>query len=164
MKTCKLLALLFLPWSGIAQAQPDLEGLAIMKPITTLFTGMNLGDSAMVHRAFAEGATMASIGKDKTGTVVLKREASISGFLKAVGSPHIETWNEPIWDARIEVDGDLAQVWTKYAFYRGKTFSHCGVDAFQLVKQNGVWKIFHLTDTRQKENCDVPTSISDQFK
>jgi Putative lumazine-binding len=160
----KFLALLFMLCSGLVQAQTGPEGQAIMKPINALFKGMNLGDSAMVHSAFTDDAAMASIGKDKAGKVYLKRESSIAGFLKAVGTPHTETWSEPIWDARIEVDGDLAQVWTRYAFYRGKKFSHCGVDAFQLVKQNGVWKIFHLADTRQTENCDVPKSISDQFK
>ena len=160
----KLIALLFLCFVGVAQAQTDQEGMAIMKPITTLFKGMNLGDSAIVHSAFTADATMASIGKDKAGKVTLRRESSLSGFLKAVGTPHKEIWSEPIWDARIDVDGDFAQVWTKYAFYRDKKFNHCGVDAFQLVKQNGVWKIFHLADTRQTENCDVPQSISDQFK
>jgi hypothetical protein len=160
----KFIFLIFLLCPCVAHAQPDQEGLAIMKPVTTLFAGMNLGDSTMVHSAFAENATMASIGKDKTAKVVLRRESSISGFLKAVGTPHDEPWSEPIWDTRIEVDGDLAQVWTQYAFYRGKKFSHCGVDAFQLVRQNGVWKIFHLTDTRQTENCNVPASVNDQFK
>ena len=125
---------------------------------------MNLGDSAMVHSAFTADATMASIGKDKAGKVTLRRESSVSGFLKAVGTPHKDPWSEPIWDARIDVDGDFAQVWTPYAFYLGKKFNHCGVDAFHLVKQNGTWKIFHLADTRQTENCNVPRAISDQFK
>lgn len=163
-KNMKLLLFVFSLSSCIVHAQTEMESLAIMKPITTLFTGMNLGDSAMVHGVFTSGATMASVGKDKTGSVQLRRESSIAGFLKAVGSPHKDPWSEPIWDARIEVDGDFAQVWTKYAFYLGKKLNHCGVDAFHLVKQNGAWKIFHLTDTRQTENCDVPKSISDQFK
>jgi len=164
MNIMKLTTLLLLLLVGVVQAQTHREDMAIMKPIKTLFKGMNLGDSAMVHSAFTEGATMASVGRDKAGKVTLKRESSITGFLKAVGSPHNEPWSEPIWDTRIEVDGDLAQVWTRYAFYLGKKFNHCGVDAFQLVNQNGDWKIFHLTDTRQIENCNVPKSISNQFK
>ena len=160
----KILVLLFSLWACLAQAQSDTEGLAIMKPINALFAGMNLGDSAMVHSAFTADATMASIGKDKAGKVTLRRESSVSGFLKAVGTPHKDPWSEPIWDARIDVDGDFAQVWTPYAFYLGKKFNHCGVDAFHLVKQNGTWKIFHLADTRQTENCNVPQAISNQFK
>jgi len=164
MRTIKLVILICSLSAGVAQAQTDSEASAIMKPISTLFTGMNLGDSAIVHSAFSNNASMASIGKDKTGKVVLRRESSISAFLKAVGSPHQEPWSEPIWDTRIEVDGDFAQVWTKYAFYLGKKFSHCGVDAFHLIKQNGDWKIFHLADTRQTENCNIPKSIGSTFK
>ncbi len=150
--------------SCIAQAQVDTEGSSIMKPITTLFTGLNLGDSSMVRSAFTADATMASISKDKAGNVTLRRESSLTGFLKAIGSPHKDSWSEPIWDARIEVDGNFAQVWTQYAFYAGKNFIHCGVDAFQLIKTNATWKIFHLVDTRRKDGCSVPKPISDQFK
>lgn len=164
MRTIKLLILIGSLSSAVAQAQTNAEALAMMKPISALFTGMNLGDSAMVHSAFSDHATMASIGKDKTGKVVVRRESSIAAFLKAVGTPHQEPWSEPIWDTHIEVDGDFAQVWTKYAFYLGKKFSHCGVDAFHLIRQNGSWKIFHLADTRQTENCNVPESISSTFK
>lgn len=159
----KYLVILLLLCPCVVLAQTNAETAAIMKPITALFTGMNLGDSAMVHHAFTADATMASIS-NKEGKVVVKREASIAGFLKAVGSPHKEPWSEPIWDARIEVDVDFAQVWTPYAFYVGKNFSHCGVDAFHLIKQNGEWKIFYLADTRRKEGCQVPKAISDQFK
>ncbi len=160
----KILVLLFSLWACIAQAQADIEGLAIMKPINTLFKGMNLGDSAMVHSAFTADATMARIGKDKEGKATLRRETSLSGFLKAVGSPHKEPWSEPIWGTRIEVDGDFAQVWTQFAFYAGKNFSHCGVDAFHLIKMEGAWKIFYLVDTNRKKDCNIPKSISDQFK
>lgn len=160
----KILVSVLMLWSYVAQAQMDKEGLAIMKPINALFTGMNLGDSAMVRSAFTADATMASIGKDKAGSVTLRKESSLTGFLKAVGSPHKEPWSEPIWDARMEVDGDFAQVWTQYAFYSGKNFSHCGVDAFQLIKIEGNWKIFHLADTRRKEGCNVPEAISHKFK
>jgi hypothetical protein len=146
-----------------AQGQSDQEGKAIMQPITRLFTGMNLGDSAMVHSAFAQEVTVASVSKDKSGNVVVRR-SKLGDFLRAVGTPHPEPWSEPIWDTRIEVDGAFAQVWTKYAFYLGKKFSHCGVDAFHLIKEGSDWKIIHLADTRQSTGCNVPTQVSDQFK
>lgn len=147
-----------------AHGQQDAEGMEIMQPIVRLFTGMNLGDSAMVHSAFAKEVTMATVMKDKSSNLVVRRESSIAGFLKAVGTPHPEPWSEPIWGARIEVDGTFAQVWTQYAFYLGKKFSHCGVDAFQLVNDGKGWKIIHLADTRHTSGCSVPTSVSDQFK
>jgi hypothetical protein len=160
----RYLLMIVLGISLSAHGQQDAEGMAIMQPIVRLFTGMNLGDSAMVHSAFAKDVTMATVMKDKSGNVVVRRESSIAGFLKAVGTPHPEPWSEPIWDARIEVDGTFAQVWTQYAFYLGKKFSHCGVDAFQLVNDGKGWKIIHLADTRHTSGCNVPASVSDQFK
>lgn len=136
----------------------------IMEPIVRLFTGMNKGDSTMVRSAFAKEVTMATVFKDKSGATVVRRESSLMGFLKAVGTPHTEPWSEPIWDTRIERDGNFAQVWTRYAFYLGRKFSHCGVDAFQLVNEGTGWKIIHLADTRQTTGCQVPASISEQFK
>jgi len=158
-----LFAIVFLV-SFRVMGQQDAEGAAVMQPIVRLFTGMNLGDSALVRSAFAKEVTMATVLKDKSGNLVVRRESSIAGFLKAVGTPHPEPWSEPIWDAKIEVDGNFAQVWTPYAFYVGKKFSHCGVDAFQLVKFDQEWKIIHLADTRQTAGCIIPETISNQFK
>jgi hypothetical protein len=62
-----------------------------MQPIVRLFTGMNLGDSAMVHSAFTQNVTMATIMKDKSGKQIVRRESSLAGFLKAVGTPHTGT-------------------------------------------------------------------------
>jgi hypothetical protein len=149
---------------AIGKVQAQSEEQAIMEPITNLFTGMNKGDSALVHRAFAKDITMATVTKDKAGNVVVRRENSLAGFLKAIGTPHQEPWSEPIWNTRIEVDGNFAQVWTEYAFYVGKKFSHCGVDAFQLVNNGSGWKIIHLADTRRTADCKVPASVSEQFK
>lgn len=63
------------------------------------------------------------------------------------------------------MDGDFAQVWAKYAFYLGRQFSHCGVDAFHLVRNaQDEWKIFHLADTRQKEGCVIPKEVAERYK
>ncbi|MFT2543406.1 hypothetical protein ACMWP9_36050, partial [Escherichia coli] len=53
----------------------------------------------------------------------------------------------------VKIDADLAIVWTPYQFYRNGTFSHCGVNSFQLVRLNGRWKIQYLIDTRRKTGC-----------
>ncbi len=156
-------SLLFICVSFSAWAQSAGEA-EVMMPIARLFTGMNQSDSAMVRSAFAKQITMATVMRDKSGNVVLKREDSLDDFLVSIATPRTEPLSEPIWDASINIEGDLAQVWTKYAFYIGKKFSHCGVDVFQLIKEHGEWKIFHLADTRQQEGCDVPKSISDLFK
>ncbi len=137
----------------------------VMEPINLLFEGMKKGDSAMVHSAFRPAPTFYTVSIDsKTGQPVLKVDR-FADFLKAIGTPHKDVWNEVIWSPKVEVDGNFAQVWAPYAFYINKAFSHCGVDAFHLFKDgSGKWKIFHLADTRQVAGCVVPESISSQFK
>jgi hypothetical protein len=165
MKTKIILFNICVLSSMIVLAQTPNEKEMVMKPIKQLFEAMQKGDSAMLRKAFTKQVTMARVGKDKTGKPVIHYESSLDGFAKSIGTPHTEAYNELIWDEKIEIDGNLAQVWASFAFYLGKKFNHCGVDAFQLVKgEDGEWKIFHLADTGQKEGCNIPAKISDQFK
>lgn len=128
------------------------ETNAVKKVISTLFEGMRKGDSAMVSTAFAPAMIMQTIA-DKDGSVeVLKQDPA--GFLKAVGTPHKEVWDERITFDEVLIDDSLASVWTSYQFYLGTKFSHCGVNSFQLVKTKGKWQIVHLIDTRRKQNCN----------
>ena len=145
-------------------AQSPADEVAVKEVITRLFTGMQKGDSAMVHSAFAKEVTMATAFRDKNNNPVLEHENSIAGFLKAVGTPHPEVWYEEIWNVSVKIDGDFAQGWCDYAFYLGNKFSHCGIDAFELHKGKDGWKIFHLADTRRREGCNIPQEIQDKHK
>ena len=140
-----------------AQKSPE-EG-AIVDAVHLLFRGMEKGDSAMVRSAFTKEVTMATMRRDKDNNAVLTRETSIDAFLKAVGTPHPDTWYEEIWNVKVQVDDNFAQAWCDYAFYVGNRFSHCGVDAFHLYKVKDGWKIFHLADTRRNSPCNVPGEI-----
>ncbi|MFM8832674.1 MAG: hypothetical protein ACKOEV_03410 [Cytophagales bacterium] len=163
MKKIYWLALLAVSASAIAQVAEEKKSVEVT--IQTLFTAMKKGDSALLRTAFAGEVTLATISLGKDGNPVLNREKGITNFMKAIGTPHPESYNEPIWNLKIEVDGRFAQVWCDYAFYVGNKFSHCGVDAFHLFKgSDNVWRIFHLVDTRRREGCAVPESVSSQFK
>jgi hypothetical protein len=156
----KLIPILLLI-SCCAAAQEDKK---VMAPINQLFDAMKKGDSAAAHKAFMPGARLYSIGVGRSGQHYLRME-EVAGFLKAIGTPHKEVWNELIWSPKIEIDGNFAQAWVSYGFYIDKTFSHCGIDAFHLFKDDtGNWRIFHLADTRQKEGCNVPKEVTDQLK
>jgi len=159
-----LLLLLAVIFALPAQAQVQANQDEVREVINRLFTGMEKGDSAKVHSAFAEQVTMATISRDKNNTPVIRKESSIADFLKAVGTPHPEVLYEEIWNVKIQIDGDFAQAWCDYAFYVGNKFSHCGVDAFHLFKGKDGWKIFHLADTRRKDNCSIPTDIQSKHK
>src|SRR6478609_1789714 len=145
---------------SLAQTAQD----EVREVINRLFTSMEKGDSAKLHSTFAKQVTMATVSRDKSNSPVIKYESSIDDFLKAIGTPHPEVYYEEIWNVKIQIDGDFAQAWCDYAFYVGNKFSHCGVDAFNLFKGKEGWKIFHLADTRRKDNCSIPVDIQARHK
>lgn len=148
-----LLLISFALMLQIASAQiSKTEEESIKKVINTLFDGMRKGDSSMVNSAFNNKMVLQTI-INREGNVQVRSEEP-AGFLKAVGTPHQDAWDERITFDQILIDGNLASVWTKYKFYAGNKFSHCGVNSFQLVKGNKGWKIVYLIDTRRKDNCD----------
>uniref|UniRef100_UPI004047C92F nuclear transport factor 2 family protein n=1 Tax=Roseivirga sp. TaxID=1964215 RepID=UPI004047C92F len=134
----------------VAKAQTENED--IKKTIMTLFDGMRKGDSTMVHSAFAKDAIMQTIANNREGQVQVQ-SGKLADFLKAVGTPHTEVWDERIEFGDIKIDGPMASVWTPYQFFRGESFSHCGVNSFQLYKGEKGWKIIYLVDTRRRDDC-----------
>ncbi len=120
--------------------------------IQNLFDGMRAADSVQVHACFRDDVRMASSFAARTGKAILDF-GTLADFLEAVGQPKDIVWDERIYEIDIRIDDNMAQVWTEYEFFLGERFSHCGVNAFQLIKQEGVWKIFNLTDTRRREGC-----------
>jgi len=140
--------------SSINAQQTETE--QVKKVIEDLFIGMKQGDSSLVSSLFRKDVRMLTSYTSPEGQPLLK-EGSLQDFLIAIGTPHPNVWNEKIWNTEIQIDDNLAQVWTDYAFYVDDKFSHCGVDAFQLAKENdGQWKIVHLIDTRRKSPCKTP--------
>ena len=120
--------------------------------VDQLFVGMKTGDSSLVAKSFTADATLQSVSISADGKVKTSKNG-VAGFIKAIGTPHQEMWDERIYDLRTQVDGPMATVWAPYKFYLGEKFSHCGVNAFVLVKTENGWKIAGITDTRRKENC-----------
>lgn len=153
MKKLLLLALFTLCGIAVSAQNINVETEAVKKVINRLFDGMRKGDSSMVHSTFAEVMIMQSISNKQGVTQVRTDDAA--GFLKAVGTPHPEIWDERISFEQVLIDSSLASVWTSYKFYIGDKFSHCGVNSFQLVKENEGWKIVHLIDTRRKDKCII---------
>jgi hypothetical protein len=149
-KLILLSAFILIGFAASAQGTPDSTD-EVKKVIMKLFDGMRKGDSSMVKSSFSEGMIMQTIS-NRNGNIEVRTDKA-AGFLKAVGTPHQEVWDERIKFDQVLIDSNLASVWTSYQFYVGDKFSHCGVNSFQLVKGNNGWKIVHLIDTRRKDNC-----------
>ena len=132
-------------------AQVPTETEAVQATITAFFDGMRQGDSTAVRRTLAPGAVFHVIQTRDGQTRLLPEKPG--DFVRAVGTPHKEVWDERIRFERVLIDANLASVWMPYAFYLGDKFSHCGYNSFQLVRLAEGWRIAHVIDTRRKEKC-----------
>lgn len=157
LKNLISLLLFAAPFTLLAQ-YGDREA-AIISVVQEMFDGMRKGDSAMVRSVFEPSARLQTTFTDRQGKPALKSE-DIAGFVAAVGTPHDEVWDERIWGFDLNVDGNLATVWTDYTFFLGEKMSHCGVNAFQLFFNGAAWKITQINDTRRKDNCQ--TELADE--
>ncbi|MDF2553293.1 MAG: hypothetical protein K0R77_2568 [Chryseobacterium sp.] len=118
----------------------------VKQTVENLFTGMKNADAEMIKSTFSEAPIMQSITKDG----VLKNE-NIGDFITSISQLSKNDADERITFEAIHIDGNLASVFTPYEFYFKGKFSHCGANSFQLVKQNNIWKIQYLIDTRRKD-------------
>ena len=164
MATARFLMVLSILLGLSIRLQAQKSDEEVRTSIEQLFLAMQTGDSTLARSVFTENVTAATVSRDKTAKLKFEQEKGIDDFIKAIGSPHPKAWYEEIWGLKIEIDGDFAQAWCDYAFYLDSTFSHCGVDAFHLVKTDTGWKIFHLSDTRRKTNCDIPAEIREKHR
>ncbi len=146
MKTLLLLTLFSLSITTFAQTDE-----AVKAPINAFFDGMRNSDSSAIKAVLASGAIFQTI----TGKNEVKTE-SISNFISSIAKAAKGSLDEKITFSAINIDGNLASVWTRYEFYYNGAFSHCGVNSFQLHKENGIWKIQYVIDTRRKDGCSNP--------
>lgn len=141
-------------WSQNDNSKIDIDpALEVRAVIDALFLGMKNGDSSMVAKQFHSNSRLMTSYTNKLGESKIQTDNLIE-FLTAVGTPHVEVWNERISNVVIQVDHNLAQAWMDFSFYVDETFSHCGVNAFQFIRINNDWKIISITDTRRMKNCD----------
>jgi len=148
---CFLVLLTSLFSSHVVQAQGTEDSVKAV--VNNLFTAMRTADGALLKSSFSESAILQTITRNKEGKAVVVTE-NISELADFVNTLKKDSADERIQFEAIKIDGPLAIVWTPYSFYHNGRFSHCGVNSFQLVRFDGIWKIQYLIDTRRKQGCN----------
>lgn len=148
----KFLLLVFLFAASVQAGHAQSAEDSVKITIGNLFSAMRNADGKAVMSCFADSAIMQTIARNKEGEAVIRNERS-ADFATVVASMPKMAADERIFFEVVKVDGALAIAWTPYNFYYNGKFSHCGVNSFQLVRQNGSWKIQYLIDTRRKQGC-----------
>jgi hypothetical protein len=127
---------------------PEDEALAV---VHQLFQAMRARDTVALRAVFDSAADLVTTGRDQQGGFTSRR-VPVGDFVAIVGRQTTDL-DERIHDVEVRVDDGLASVWAPYEFYANGTFSHCGVDAFQLARTAAGWRIVALADTRRRDGC-----------
>lgn len=128
------------------------DATEIKTVIEQLFDAMRENDHNKAAAIFHDKMQLATVVNTDSGPEIRMEDPAI--FLNAIAQPKTETWDEHISNLRIHSDGVLATAWMDYRFYRGETFSHCGVNTMSFLKTSGGWKITYIADTRRRTDCD----------
>jgi hypothetical protein len=121
---------------------------AVLNSVNGLLAAFNTGDAAEILRWVYPNGRVTG-----TGTLLNRsgvRSESWTQFTqRAAGSRFQETISNPA----IEVDGDAAMVWAPFVVRIGGKVHNCGIDYFDLVRENGVWKTMNLTFSSRISGC-----------
>jgi hypothetical protein len=155
--SCLFLLVLFVISPLLAQNQAlTKEEKELVAAIDTFFAYFHKADTANIRALFHPKATLKSL-KYKENKPEVSPEVSedtLHGLLLALANlPKTTKIEERILGYKVQVDADLATVWTPYQFFINDKLSHCGANAFTLVKVADKWQIVAIIDTRRKEKC-----------
>ena len=136
---------------GTALPPPGSEEAQVMAPVNMLFDGLAKRDGAIVLASVRPdgGATVGVERADGTRTIRHLSWAEFAAGLK----PGPEKYEERLTDIAVEIDGDIAMVWSPYTFFVDGKPQHCGVDHFDLVREAGSWKIQNVTWSQRTTGC-----------
>lgn len=123
---------------------------AVLARVNALFATFEAGDAAAMSRLVYPDGRVTAAGKREDGAANL-RQQSWTQFAERV-TPE-RRFQERIADPVVNIDGDIAMVWAPFVVRVGGKVSNCGVDHFDLVREQGDWKVMNLTFSSRSTGC-----------
>ena len=121
----------------------------VQKTIDDFFVGLNAKDTTTIRKHCYKDVIVQTIIKTKLGNQL--KTDKFKDFLVSISTIPTEVIiDEKLLDYKIEIDGNLAHVWTPYEFYVNGSLRHKGVNSFTLFKESTAWQIIHIIDTRRR--------------
>lgn len=152
MKKITLLIVFFFVAHSNAQ-ESDKE--VVKKTVEAFFEAFHKQDTTALNSFVStEGTKLQSIWENTSGEHHIKTEEYGEFVVSIASIPDSIVFEEKLLNFKIQVDGLMANAWVSYEFWYNNEFSHCGVNNFQLFKDDKEsWKIIYLVDTRRKAGC-----------
>ena len=130
---------------------PDFATANVLAPIQSLFAAFAAGDSAAVLRLTYPQGRVTATGERASGNGL--RQMSWTEFAQRVTAD--ARFAESISDPAVEVDGDIAMVWAPFVVRVNGKVANCGFDHFDLVRDNGAWKVMNISFSSRTTGCPV---------
>ena len=124
-----------------------------MQPVNAVFAAIAARDAAALNAQLLPSGSATVVSEQPNGDRVTSRRAwpeLLSRF-----QPGPERFEERLTDPAIETDGSVAMVWGNYVFLIDGKVHHCGTDHFDLVRDNGRWKIANITWSQRTTGCSA---------
>ena len=134
-----------------AFAPAPAEEAAILQVIDSFLLAVGNGDRELQKSVELPDGGLA-IYRSRDGVAGPVRRMPASDFQKP--TPDHDPFVEMYWAPDMLVRGSFAQVWTPYVLRDNGAVVHCGINAFQLVKLEGGWKIHSALSSMEPGACD----------
>ena len=134
------------PVGSSAQSVSD----SVIATTNGLFRAMLTHDTVALNRLLLPDARLTAVVPDGDSTIV--RTSPGAAWAERLGASS-DTLLERIWSPVVHVSDGVAALWAAYDFHRGGKFSHCGADAFTMVRTRSGWRITDITYTVQRIGC-----------
>jgi len=127
---------------------PTSEEQVVLNSANALLAAFTTGNAAEIMRWVYPDGRVTGTGKfpNRSG---LRSESWTQFTQRASGSGFQETISDPA----VEIDGDAAMVWAPFVVRIGGKVYNCGIDHFDLVRENGSWKVMNLTFSSRIAGC-----------
>ena len=123
---------------GLSGQSTEKEREAVMRTMQAFFDTMTAHDVEGARQILQpQGRFHAMTMKD--GKPDVRAFANEEYFAQLQASK--QKMQERIWNPDVRINGLIANVTAPYDFWIDGKFSHCGVDAFDLIKTEDGWKI-----------------------
>ena len=149
----RFLALIFLGVFVFTTNAQNSERETVKQTILSFFEALHKQDTTTMRSMVNGNIKMHSMTINNNGETNLKERDFLQFTTSIASIPKDRVFEEKLLDFDIKVDGPMASVWTPYEFWYEEKLIHCGVNSFQLIKEEDSWKIMYLVDTRRQENC-----------
>ena len=137
--TAALITLLCAP--ALHAQNADADARAVIAVADSVLAALSTGDNVTLKRLTLDSAVVGGAGM-RNGV----ERMSLTSWTRFTSHPGSD-FTERGFNATARVQDRVAQVWVPYDLYRGKEWSHCGVDAFTLLKSEGRWRVASLVFT-----------------